>query len=205
VFPVGEFMEPAVGGFGKSYQQLRHNLARQQTPLRQLSAGDSFSLSDGVTMTVHSPRKPGPGGLVKFQNEMELNEESLVFSISHGQVTILFTADAGFPAEQRMLSDRRGLKSTILKVGHHGSRYSTSQPFLEAVRPQAALISAGYGNSFGLPSPDTVAQLVKKGIRTYRTDKDGTIELVSDGTSWNIQTDFASGRVKLFDLRSQIR
>lgn len=203
-FPVGEFMEPSIGGFGRQYQQLRDHLASRQTPVRRLAAGDSFRLSEGVTMTVHSPPKAAPKHIELSQNDMELNEASLVFSITYGQVRILFTADAGFSAEQRMLNAKMDLKSTILKVGHHGSRYSTSQNFLEKVRPQAALISAGQDNSFGLPAADTIEQLEKTGIRTYRTDKDGTIELVSDGTTWNITKHFATSGGKLFDLWSQM-
>jgi competence protein ComEC len=73
-----------------------------------------------------------------------------------------------------------------LKIGHHGSRYSTSEPFLERVAPRLALISAGRGNRFGLPSDDTLGLLRRKGVRVMRTDRDGTIELVSDGSSWSI-------------------
>ena len=145
-------------------------------------------------MTVHSPHKPDFTKSFSVKDDSEENEESLVFTLCYGQVKILFTADAGFIAEQRMLADGRDLKSTILKVGHHGSRYSTSQAFLDKVRPQAALISAGTGNRFGLPSPETVSQLEKSGIRTYRTDTDGTIELVSNGISWNVTTPYASER-----------
>jgi competence protein ComEC len=124
-----------------------------------------------------------------------LNEESLVFSISYGEVKILFTADAGFAAEQRILNEKRDIKSTVLKVGHHGSRYSTLPEFLERVDPQVAIISAGKGNSFGLPSQDTVTQLEKRSIRVYRTDNDGTIDLSSDGKSWKVVTNSDKVRI----------
>ena len=103
---------------------------------------------------------------------------------------MLFAADAGFPAEERMLADGAELRSTVLKVGHHGSRYSTSEGFLRRVSPRLALISAGRGNRFGLPSPDTLALLQRQGTRFLRTDLDGTIELVSDGSVWSASTPY---------------
>jgi competence protein ComEC len=121
---------------------------------------------------------------------MGLNEDSLVFRLQYGAFSMLFTADAGFPAEDCMLAAAVDLKSTVLKVGHHGSRFSTSEAFLDRVAPKAALISAGSGNSFGLPSSQTLALLAGRGIRTYRTDRDGTIELTSDGTTWNVATPY---------------
>jgi len=75
-------------------------------------------------------------------------------------------------------------------VGHHGSRFSTSEEFLERVRPGLALISAGAGNRFGLPASRTVDLLRSKGIQTYRTDRDGTIELVTDGVGWSVSTPY---------------
>jgi competence protein ComEC len=185
-------MEPVSGGYGKQYEQLRSNLAEQHIPIRQLAAGDSFKVAEGILMTVYSPSKIST--VVAF-DEVDLNEESLVFSISYGEVNVLFTADAGFLAEQNILNEQRNIRSTVLKVGHHGSRYSTLPDFLERVDPQVALISAGKGNSFGLPSQDTVNQLEKRSIRVYRTDNDGTIDLSSDGKSWNVITH--SDRVKI--------
>lgn len=184
-FPVGEFMEPVSGGYGKQYDQLRSNLSDQNTPIRQLSAGDAVMLAEGVQMTVHSPSKTSTK---KASDEVDLNEESLVFSIKYGEASMLFTADTGYAAEQNILNEKRNIRSTVLKVGHHGSRYSTMPEFLERVDPQIALISAGKGNSFGLPSQDTVTQLAKRSIRVYRTDKDGTIGLSSDGKSWKVVT-----------------
>ena len=117
---------------------------------------------------------------------MGMNDDSLVFRLAYGSFSMLFTADAGFPVEERLAADGAELKSTILKVGHHGSRFSTSEGFLRRVAPRLALISAGRGNRFGLPSEDTLALLRRQGIRVLRTDRDGTIELVSDGSTWGV-------------------
>ena len=121
---------------------------------------------------------------------MSLNDDSLVFRLVYGSFSMLYTADAGFPAEDRMRADGADLKSTVLKVGHHGSRYSTSEGFLRRVDPRLALISAGKGNRFGLPSSDTLGLLRRRGTRIFRTDEDGTIELISDGVSWSVSTPY---------------
>jgi competence protein ComEC len=184
--PVGRFWEAAPGGAGEQYDQLRAALARQRVPVRQLSAGDRLDLSAGVSLQVLSPPAPGPRPGDAVGGEMGMNEDSLVFRLAYGSFSMLFTADAGFPAEDRMLEEGRDLKSTVLKVGHHGSRYSTSPAFLDRVSPQAALISVGRDNRFGLPAPDTLAGLGRRGIRVFRTDRDGSLDLVSDGTAWSV-------------------
>jgi competence protein ComEC len=187
--PVGRFWESVAGGAGDGYDQLRFALETNRVPSRQLVAGDIIDLSCGVSLQVLSPRRPKQQK-VPVADDMSMNDDSLVFRLVYGSFSMLFTADAGFPAEDLMLADGADLKATVLKVGHHGSRYSTSEAFLERVAPKIALISAGIGNRFGLPSPQTLDQLVRRGIRIYRTDLDGTIELISDGTTWNVTTPY---------------
>jgi len=186
---VGNFLEAAPGGVGEHYDLLRKSLAAGRTPLRLLSSGDSIMLGSGVQLQVLSPRlSPQRSGV--SADDMSLNEESLVFRLTYGMFSMLFTADAGFPAEDGIMAQTTDIRSTVLKVGHHGSRYSSSERFLRKVAPHVALISAGDGNSFGLPSAATLNLLNQLGIRTYRTDRDGTIELVSDGTSWSVSTPY---------------
>jgi len=187
--PVGEFWEAAPGGNGQLYDQLKTALLKQKVPMRQLAAGDMFELPGGVILQVLSP----PRRSVRAAEEgdvRDMNEDSLVFRLKFGEHSFLFTADAGFSAEQHMLENGLVMPASVLKIGHHGSRYSTSEEFLERVSPRAALISAGLGNSFGLPSPRTLALLKRRRIAIYRTDLDGTIELVSDGRSLEITTPY---------------
>ena len=190
VFPLGEFCEGSVGGSGTYYNQLHTTLSSLKVPVRRLSAGDTLELERGVMMTVLSPPRELPRHSEQVSDEVGMNEDSLVFRLSFGATSMLFTADAGFFAENRMLQGGANLRSTVLKVGHHGSRYSTSDAFLDSVSPKIALISAGRGNSFGLPASQTVRRLEQRGIRTYRTDLDGSIELVSDGTAWSVATPY---------------
>jgi len=187
--PVGSFWEAAPGGNGDDYFHLRTALDDKRVPVRRLAAGDKVSLSGGVSLQVLSPGSSTPR-TESVPGDMSMNEDSLVFRLVYGTFSMLFTADAGFQAEDRMLADDIALKATVLKVGHHGSRYSTSEAFLDRVAPQVALISAGRGNSFGLPSSRTLALLARRGTRTYRTDLDGTIELSSDGSTWKVSTPY---------------
>lgn len=186
MFPVGEFWESSLGGNGDQYDQLLVILAEKRVKLRKVSAGDELALAEGVRISVFSPSREMSG----ITDVLDRNEDSLVFRLSYRKFSMLFTGDSGFYSEERILAGRPELASTVLKVGHHGSRFSTSDAFLVRVAPQIALISVGNGNSFGLPARSTLDKLEQQAIRTYRTDRDGTIELVSDGASWNVSTPF---------------
>ncbi|MEI6306636.1 MAG: ComEC/Rec2 family competence protein, partial [Deltaproteobacteria bacterium] len=189
-FPVGEFWEGAPGGAGKLYERLRTVLNAKAVPVRSLAAGDVLEPSQGIFMTILSPPRMVTKQAGEDIDDMGMNEDSLVFRLSFGATSIMFSADTGFPSENRILRRSGNINSTVLKVGHHGSRFSTSELFLNRVAPEIALISAGHGNNFGLPSTRIVSLLAKRGIRTYRTDIDGTVELVSDGRTWRIATPY---------------
>ena len=186
--PVGVLWEAGSGGVGPQYEQLRKTLAEAGTPVRQLKIGDEIVLSGSVRFKVLSPPEHKRAAL--SVNDMGMNEDSLVLRLAYGDFSMLFTADAGIPSEEAMLASGAGLRSTVLKVGHHGSRHSSSPEFLRRVSPRAALISAGRNNNFGLPSPVTIKLLERSGVTTYRTDRDGTINLLTDGRSWSIGTPY---------------
>lgn len=187
-FEVGEFLSSKAGLTSDYSADVRNVLEERQIPLSRLVAGDVITLSEGVMLQVYSPAK---GDVTDSSaDEMNVNEASLVFRLTFNRFSMLFSADAGFTAEHQMLAGGYELKSTVLKVGHHGSRYSTSEEFLEKVKPALALISAGASNRFGLPARRTVDLLASRGIPAYRTDRDGTIEVVSDGMSFVVATPY---------------
>jgi competence protein ComEC len=112
----------------------------------------------------------------------DINNNSVVLRVSFAHVAMLLTGDAQSEAEARLLSHGGAdLRADILKVGHHGSAYSSTPEFLAAVHPQVAIISCGVHNVFGHPSPRTLAALAADGARTYRTDLDGGVSVISDG------------------------
>ncbi|RII31271.1 MAG: DNA internalization-related competence protein ComEC/Rec2 [Geobacter sp.] len=185
-FPVGEFWEAAPGGVGDQYDQLRAILDDKKVPRRLLAAGDVLKPGGNVALEVLWPLPPGAGP-TRATDEAALNDESLVFRLEYGKFAMLFTADAGAIVEERLLADGADIAAAVLKIGHHGSRYATSGAFLDQVSPRAALISVG-SNNFGLPSAATLGLLRRHGLTTYRTDRDGTIEVVSDGSTWSMLT-----------------
>jgi competence protein ComEC len=109
------------------------------------------------------------------------NDGSLVLRLDWGPTSVVLTGDAGMRTERDLLAHRLPLAATLLKVGHHGSRHGTSSPFVAAVAPRLALVSAGSRNPFGHPHPEVLARLDDVGAAIYRTDADGAVEVISDG------------------------
>lgn len=113
----------------------------------------------------------------------EPNDSSIIFRIDYGQTSFLFTGDAEREAEQAVLNSGADLSATVLKVGHHGSNTSTTYPFLREIMPQYAVISVGEGNSYGHPTEDTLSRLRDADVQVYRTDMQGDVICISDGTA----------------------
>jgi len=116
------------------------------------------------------------------------NEESLVLSISLGEVSFLLAADIGTEAEAEILRRAPDLRACVLKSPHHGSRTSSSLSFLEQIRPQFVVISAGRGNVYGVPHPDVLERYEKLGARILRTDRDGAVEVATNGRLIAVRT-----------------
>ena len=102
--------------------------------------------------------------------------------ISFRESSVLLEGDAEWPVEQPMAISE-GLKSDLLKVGHHGSAISSTTDFIHAVKPHWAIISVGTGNTFGHPRQETPEHLQQQGTLTYRTDRDGAVTFYLDGKS----------------------
>lgn len=112
------------------------------------------------------------------------NNASIVFKLSYGTIDILFTGDAESEVEGKLVKESKDkLAVEVLKLGHHGSDTSSSESFLEATKPKLAIVSVGKDNDFGHPSPLIIKRLERRGIQFFRTDTEGTIKLLSDGTS----------------------
>lgn len=109
------------------------------------------------------------------------NDSSIALLMKNGKNSFLFTGDAEATAEMDILANGIDISADVYKVGHHGSRSSTSQRFFKAVKPDYAVISCGEGNSYGHPHAETLNTLRTNGVAVYRTDEDGTIIATSDG------------------------
>ena len=151
------------------------------TPFIAAEEGTRLTL-DGVTVDVlFAPDAPKSG--------RSGNEASNVYRVSYGRASFLFTGDLSKEQEARLLEKRPdALRSTVLKVGHHGSKTSTSEPFLAAVAPHWSVIDVGAGNRFGHPAKETLDALSAAGVKTYRTDKDGAIVFRTDGNAMRVET-----------------
>lgn len=111
--------------------------------------------------------------------ESDLNNTSIVLKLIFGNTSYLFTGDATSSTEKIILN--KDISADVLKVGHHGSKYSSTNEFLDKVNPRFAIIMAGRDNSYGHPTKETLNKLIKRDIEIYRTDLDGTIKITSDG------------------------
>ena len=118
-----------------------------------------------------------------IENDAEnLNENSIIIELTYGEKKFLFTGDAEVANEKLRSWD----DIDVLKVAHHGSRTSSSEEFLEQVKPEYAIISCGKDNDYGHPHQEVVDRL--KGVKIYRTDKEGTILVTSDGESLEFES-----------------
>ncbi len=164
------------GGF--AYRDALFVAHAQRTPIVYPRAGTIWRTNDGVSFRFLAPELP----LITGSNN-DINNNSLVVLLQYKSFRMLFTGDAGAEAERRILSEGIDLHADVLKVGHHGSAYSSTPEFIDAVRPAYAVISVGRHNMFGHPAPSTVDRLQRSGATVYRTDENGGITITSDGAS----------------------
>ena len=166
-----------------SYKNYLKQIEANKIPYKSLKAGDEVNFFDGVNFKVLGPVKK-----IKDQKgNSDFNNNSIVGRLTYGNFSMMFTGDAEKEEEASILSQKGTFKSDVLKVGHHGSRTSTSPEFLKAVAPKEAFISCGQGNDYGHPHKVTVDKLNKAKIHIYRTDRDGTVTLTTTGKEYTIQ------------------
>ncbi|MBV9441994.1 MAG: MBL fold metallo-hydrolase, partial [Acidobacteriaceae bacterium] len=116
------------------------------------------------------------------------NNDSLVMEISYGKRSILLTGDAERPVEDDMVSNGMLRPVTLLKVGHHGSKTSSSEEFVQAIQPKYAVISDGYMNQFHHPHPAVLERFEQHGVKVFRTDQEGATTFRTDGERIEFET-----------------
>ena len=162
---------------GRAFNDGLREAALHHVPIHVARCGDRWSTDDGVTLSVLSPC-----GALFADGKNDVNENSVVVMVAYQDFRMLCMGDAGFQAEQRLLASGADLHADVLKVGHHGSAYSSATNFVAAVHPSYALISVGRHNVFGHPAATTRATLRSAGAETYRTDLCGAT-IVEAGTT----------------------
>ena len=157
----------------KTFEELLDALEEKNLSFETPDIDSEFLLGDALFKVLYTGT-----------DKRDLNNTSIVLRMTYKDVSFMFTGDATNTTEKKILA--KDLQSDVLKVGHHGSQYSTSDEFLDKVNPKYAIISVGTGNVYDHPKDITLNKL--KGIEVHRTDKEGTIRVISDGKNIDIET-----------------
>ncbi|MCE5220625.1 MAG: MBL fold metallo-hydrolase [Clostridium sp.] len=168
------FYAPKVESTTKTFEKMVEALKSKNLKINVIKKGmDSINLGKNTKVTVFSPTK---------DSYEDLNNYSPVIKIEYGKTSFLFTGDAQKDVEKEMLSTNEDISADVLKVGHHGSSTSTTKDFLNKVNPSIGVISVGQDNIYNHPNDDTIKQLNENKVTIYRTDKNGTVVISSDGS-----------------------
>ena len=160
----------------------------------KVKSGDVLDFGNGVSFEIVSPSQSlidEDTAAIKAKKKVDVNNESVVGRLTFGNFAMLFTGDAEGPVEKDMVASYgKKLKCQVLKAGHHGSKTSSTAEFLKLVQPESVVMSLGVNNQYGHPHEALLNRLQKQGIKNiYRTDANGTITIVSDGSSYSITTE----------------
>ncbi|MCM1115178.1 MAG: MBL fold metallo-hydrolase [Clostridium sp.] len=172
-FDIGEIYMPKAVSNTKTYENVLETIQSKGLSIHTAKAGKEIFSNDALEIQLLAPVS---------ENYSDTNNYSAVVKITYGANSFLFTGDAEKLAEDEMLTEYYDeLDSDVLKAGHHGSRYSSSQEFLEAVTPEYAVISCGNDNSYGHPHKEALNRLSDAGCEVLRTDELGDITIACDG------------------------
>lgn len=184
------------------FENLRAMIQQSQIPVHVAQKGEQIEVGK-IKLKVLSPDKSEKNFLVwqerqESQNNKQIlgasanasdtstNDQSLVLRVSFGEFDVLLTGDIGISIEKKIIGEDNLSGVEVLKVSHHGSRYGTSQEFLEVLSPQLATISVGK-NQWGHPADEVLVRLESAGVKILRTDLFGNVEIISDGQSWYLK------------------
>lgn len=168
---------PKVKHTTQAYKDFLQAVKREGKTIKTAQVGVSLPIK-GV-----SAKFVGP---VKSYSNSDLNNWSAVLHVTYKKNTFLFTGDAEHMSEKDMMAKKQTLRADVLKVGHHGAKTSTSSTFLNTVKPKHAIISVGK-NNYGHPTSEVVTNLKRQKANTLRTDKNGTIIITGNGSSYAVK------------------
>ena len=174
-FEIDNFYMPDVVTTTKTFEDVLDSLSRKNVKFKTPNIGDTFNMDDANFKILHVGK-----------DKSDLNGTSIVIKLQYGKISFMFTGDATSEVESKITDEN--LKSTVLKVAHHGSKYSSTATFLNKVNPEYAVIMTGLGNSYGHPHSIVLQKLEKIGAKIYRTDESGTIIFKTNGENIEINT-----------------
>jgi beta-lactamase superfamily II metal-dependent hydrolase len=178
---VGEVLYSGVPNTTKNYEDFLKAVDEKGVKLTRAAPGQVYELGGGARLLVLAPIEPFFKKEDLRSGGNEPNANSVVTRFEYGQFSMLLTGDAEAQTEDRMIRSGAYLASDVLKVGHHGSKYATSEEFLRRGEFKAAVISAGNANRYGHPSQDVLDRLRAAQVRVYRTDFQGEIVIKTKG------------------------
>ncbi|HEX6716170.1 MAG TPA: ComEC/Rec2 family competence protein [Pyrinomonadaceae bacterium] len=169
------------GSLTKFYDDYKQALSTSGAHYETAKPGTKYDLGGGALLTILAPSEPfftkdkmGTGG-------NETNANSIVARLDYGSFSMLLTGDAEEQTEHRLLTKDLDLKSRVLKIGHHGSKYASSGDFLNRVKPEIAIVSCGAWNRYGHPAQAVLDRLRAANVKLYRTDLQGEITITTHG------------------------
>lgn len=171
-FEIGDIYMPKIAHTTKTYMDLLEAIERKNLRIRAAHAGTTITIDD-VRAEILAPD-------IHLDSD-NLNDYSVVLKLTYGKTKFLLQGDAEEKTEESILESGIDIRSDVIKLGHHGSSTSSTPSYIEAVDPDYAIVMVGEGNKYGHPHKEVVALMDEKGINIYRTDRDGTIVIISDG------------------------
>ncbi len=176
---IGTVLFPAIGNPDEAYLELWMLAKEKGISVDRIGAGDRIR-EEGFTMECLYPVRGTIGE--------DKNNSSTVLQLSYGKFTMLLSGDLGWEGEQELLGQGALKDIDVWKVSHHGSKYSGCEEFLEMIRPQLGLVSAGKNNRYGHPSGELLERLEKMGSQVETTIESGALMLESDGERYTLTT-----------------
>ncbi|MEO7719152.1 MAG: MBL fold metallo-hydrolase [Capsulimonas sp.] len=181
---VHEFVDSGLATASQTQKRMLQEIKSHSVKFTIVSrslVGTKRDLGDGITMEFFAPKAPLLTG-----TDSDPNNNSVVCKVTDGKVRFLFCGDEEEKERARLYEDNPDLKSDIYKTAHHGSHNGTDDDFMARVQPKDAIISCGVNNSYGHPHKEAMAALAKAGARVWRTDKQGTIVVTTDGDTYHV-------------------
>lgn len=165
----------------KFYDEYKEAITQSGAHYEKAPPGAKYDLGGGARLTVLAPSEP-----LFTKEQMKTggnlpNANSIVMRLDYGDFSMLLPGDAEDQTEHRMLTKDVNLKTEVIKVAHHGSKYATSQEFLDRVKPKVAIVSCGEWNRYGHPSQAVLDRLRAANVKLYRTDLHGEITITTKG------------------------
>ncbi|WP_019243973.1 MULTISPECIES: MBL fold metallo-hydrolase [Bacillus] len=174
-FTIGKVYMPRIQSSTQTFESVLQSIQNKGLKISTAKAGMNLDLDSAVQAKMIAP----------IDHSTETNEMSAVVRLSYGEQSFLFTGDAGIESEQKIIASGETVKSTVLLVGHHGSKYSTGESFVQEVQPTYGVIQVGK-NNYGHPEDEILSRLASHHVNIYRTDTDGTIVFKTDGTTMKV-------------------